>query len=239
MDFIRTQKSKTNRPIVQMDVNSPQFAQRADPPVPSRDPRDFGDMGLKCSDPSKKGCVNPYLHDEYLREKFREECRESPWWCEIKWKDYIDDHEEIQNELAFWEAVDSTLWMAFTGPLMFFQLILSIFAYFLFPESAPSMVEPDAEGDFLYWLWTAVQMLMLKMMQPYAFFMFELISLGEANYTDFDIRFMRPEIAASTLMFYLYCFPLFFVSAWAIFLFTSPLYALLFTYRVYEYLFMF
>ena len=133
----------------------------------------------------------------------------------------------MQLELAFWESFNSTLALVLTGPILTFELPLYVFMYYVVPESAPPTIQPSFEDDTIFAIWTFFSLWISKKFQPYMFFLFQAVSLGNAKYTDFDTRFMTSYSAAATLAFYFYSLPAVYIIACALLLFTAPFYPII------------
>ena len=92
--------------------------------------------------------------EDQMKEYFREDCLDDPWWCEVRWKSFIDRHPQVQNELAFWEFWSSTAALVFTAPFLAFELPFSLMVYTIWPETTPPLKEPDFEEDSIWATWT-------------------------------------------------------------------------------------
>ena len=120
-----------------MNINSEEFARVSDPD------------GV----PGKK-CAVRVDQEHQLRMQFHQACRDSPWWCEVEWKEYIDQRPEVQLELAFWESFTSTISIVLTGPILTFELPALVFLYYAVPGSAPPLQQPSFDSDPFYSIWT-------------------------------------------------------------------------------------
>ena len=67
---------------------------------------------------------------EREKEAFRADCWEiGKWWCEMKWRDYLEREPDMQVEIIFWDLVESVFYLSFVGPFLFFTMPIQIFLY--------------------------------------------------------------------------------------------------------------
>lgn len=123
-----------------------------------------------------------------------------PACWEMKYR-YLDEN----NEKEWWMSLIGTWnalgWMGLLGPLIIAQSCLSIVDVLIWPETKPDISQDWSEmGDFDVWYLDWVTFV-ASMGMPSMFWITQLFSDGESNFSDFSLFYMEPEDASLYFMY--------------------------------------